>query len=273
MLEVSELFVYPIKSLGGISVSSARVEERGFQFDRRWMLTDDMNQFISQRELPDLALLQVQIMPDGLNVTHKQNHSSVRIPFWPETDHLINVSIWDDICEAQRVSPLLDQWFSDILSFSCRLVYMPDRTKRKVDPEYAVQDEITGFSDGYPFLMIGKSSLEDLNERLEIPVEINRFRPNIVFTGGQPYAEDNFEEFTINGIVFAGVKLCARCMITTIDQDNAIKAKEPLRTLSTYREKNGNVYFGQNLLHQGSGMIRTGDTIEVKKRKLPAIPT
>ena len=142
---------------------------------------------------------------------------------------------------------------------------MPDSTKRSVDKNYANNNEVTSFSDGYPFLIIGESSLDDLNKRLGDPLPINRFRPNIVFTGGTPYEEDMMMHFTINSVNFFGVKLCARCTIPTVNQNDASKSVEPLRTLATYRQKNNKVYFGQNLLHHGIGSIHVGDTIEVIK--------
>jgi uncharacterized protein YcbX len=269
MLRISDLFIYPVKSLGGISLSSAVVEERGFRYDRRWMLIDNENRFISQREIPALALFQIEITSDGLQILHKQIKSSIIIPFKPQTNDPVTVNIWDDSCNAQVVGTEVNQWFSDLLSFSCQLVFMPEFSRRKVDTNYASHEEITSFADGYPFLMIGRSSIDNLNARLDSPVEMNRFRPNIVFTGGQPFEEDALAEFTVNDIDFFGVKLCSRCMITTIDQVNALKGKEPLKTLSTYREMNGNVYFGQNLLHRGEGLIKIGDAIEVRKRKQP----
>src|SRR5205085_2428266 len=130
MLTVSELFIYPIKSLGGIAVSSAMVTERGLQYDRRWML-----------------------------------------------------------------------------------VYEPDAVERRVDTRYATDKEIVSFADGYPMLLIGQSSLDDLNSRLQENLSIRRFRPNIVFTGGEPFEEDGLEAFKIKDILFYGLKLCARCCI------------------------------------------------------------
>lgn len=266
MLTVSELFIYPIKSLGGISVASAMVTDRGFQYDRRWMLVDENNHFLTQREFEAMALLQVELISEGLKIYHKKNiHSPIIIPFSPETNEKANVEIWDDSCEAQFVSRIADEWFSDMLFLKCRLVYMPGSTKRCVDKSYAFNKEITGFSDAFPFLIIGQSSLNDLNSRLTEPLPINRFRPNIVFSGGKPFEEDVMEHFTINHINFYGVKLCARCLITTINQDNADKAKEPLQTLATYRRKNNKIYFGQNVLHNGAGKINVGDTIEIIK--------
>lgn len=268
MFIVSQLFIYPVKSLGGIEVFSAMLTERGFQHDRRWMLVDAQNCFISQRELPELALLQVSIIDEGLKVTHKHNKEETIIPFEPQMNDHVFVTIWDDVCMAQLVSETLNEWFTRILSFPCKLVYMPDNTRRKVDLNYALNNEITSFADGYPLLIIGQSSLDELNKKLTEPLPIERFRPNIVFTGGAPNEEDILEHFTINEINFYGVKPCARCVIPTIDQQTAEKGKEPLKTLATYRLKNNNVYFGQNLLHNGSGEIKVGDVIDVRKRSV-----
>jgi uncharacterized protein YcbX len=267
MLQVSELFIYPIKSLGGISLSSAVVTDRGFQYDRRWMLVDSDNQFITQRDFAEMALLQVYVEKEGLKVTHKQKGDSIVIPF-ETSGEFISVQVWSDKVKGIIVNTETNEWFSDILNKPCRLVYMPDQTKRRVDGRYATNKEITNFSDGYPFLTIGQSSLNDLNSRLEEKLPINRFRPNIVFTSGTPYEEDTFAHFIINDIHFYGVKLSARCVITTINQDTIKKSKEPLRTLSTYRMKNNKIYFGQNLLHDGKGTINIGDEIKPIKRKL-----
>ncbi|HXL56849.1 MAG TPA: MOSC N-terminal beta barrel domain-containing protein [Chitinophagaceae bacterium] len=267
MLTISELFVYPVKSLGGISVSSAYVTERGLEHDRRWMLVDSKNRFMTQREFPSLALLQVSIIEEGLQVMHKHNHSAFTIPFHPQTNSFITVEVWSDTCKAQLVSEEADKWFSEMLSFPCRLVFMPDATRRRVDSRYAFNKEITSFSDGYPMLLIGQSSLDDLNNKLTESISINRFRPNIVFTGGEPFEEDILEHFIINNINFYGVKPCARCVITTIDQKNAIKGREPLKTLASYRGYKNKIYFGQNLLHHGEGIIKVDDKIEVIKRK------
>ena len=117
--------------------------------------------------------------------------------------------------------------------------------------------------------LAGQSSLNDLNNWLIEPLPMNRFRPNIVFTGGKPYEEDEMEHFTINGINFFGVKLCSRCMVTTTNQDDASRGKEPLRTLATYRMLDNNVYFGQNLLHRGDGEIKMGELIEIVSKKPP----
>ncbi len=262
MLTISALYIYPIKSLGGISLTTANLTDRGFQYDRNWMLVDGNNQFLTQREFPQMTLLQTSLHEDGLVVRHKHTGDSINIPFQPTGD-LCTVTVWDDTCQAQYVSPLADQWFSRVLSIPCRLVYMPESTRRKVDPNYAHGDEITSFSDGFPLLMIGQASLDDLNSRLSEPLTMERFRPNVVFTGGTPFQEDEMAEFTIADILFYGVKPCARCVITTIDLLTGEKGKEPLRTLSTYRRDNNKLYFGQNLLYDRQGQVTVGDTIRI----------
>jgi uncharacterized protein YcbX len=268
MLEVSELFIYPVKSLGGIPVNSATITDRGFQYDRRWMLVDANNCFLTQREFPQMALLQVDFFDGGFIVHHKIKKSQPAIISNSVfSNEGATAEVWSDKCRVQFVSRMLDEWFSDILSLQCRLVYMPDVSRRRVDSRYALNKEITSLSDGYPFLIIGQSSLDDLNGRLAEPLPINRFRPNIVFTGGEPYMEDRMESFSINDIQFFGVKLCGRCTITTISQENATRAAEPLKTLSTYRKKNSKIYFGQNLLHEGDGEIHVGDVINIHQLK------
>ena len=271
MFTVSELYIYPVKSLGGIAVNSARLTDRGFEHDRRWMVVDKGNRFITQRELPAMALLQVQVTDTGLRIQLKTKRTeSIDVPFQPPLPNTVPVVVWDDTCEAQYAGSRVDEWLSDMLSFDCRLVYMPDHSLRKVDTRYAANNEVTSLSDGYPVLMIGQASLEDVNRRMAIPLPMNRFRPNIVFTGGSAFEEDTMAHFRIQGMDFYAVKPCARCAITTINQDNAVAAKEPLKTLAGYRNRENKVYFGQNILYRGSGVVQVGDGIAVVERK-PAI--
>jgi len=265
MLRVSQLYIYPIKSLGGIALNEVIITDRGFQYDRRWMLVDHNNLFISQREVHQMALMKLALTDNGVQVTHSVKQSSHTIPFHTAKNEFAAVTIWDDTCTGQFVSDEADEWFSTMLEIPCRLVYMPDNTHRITDQRYTSENSITSFSDAYPFLLIGQSSLDDLNNRLAEPLPMNRFRPNIVFTGGEPYREDMMHTFTIGNITFYGVKLCARCVMTTINQDNGTTGKEPLKTLARYRFKNNKIMFGQNLAHKGLGEIRVGDELVVTK--------
>ncbi|MDB5009085.1 MAG: hypothetical protein JWP45_3478 [Mucilaginibacter sp.] len=263
MLKVSQLFVYPVKSLPGIAVNQTTVTEKGFEHDRRWMLVDKNNRFLSQREAPQMTQLLVTIEDKGLRITHRINEQSITIPFGSSLSGREEFTVWDDTCMGEYVSDEADKWFTKVLGLNCRLVYMPDDSKRKVDPDYAPENAVTSFSDAYPFLIIGQSSLDDLNSRLHKSLPIDRFRPNIVFTGGEPFEEDLMGSFNIAGINFYGVKLCARCIIINIDQNTGSKEKEPIKTLASYRSKNNKIYFGQNLVHEGSGKITVGDELHV----------
>lgn len=269
MLRISELHIYPIKSLGGISLSAAELTDRGFRYDRRWMLVDEQNRFLTQRVYPKMALLQPAIIEDGIEVTIKRaGTDSILIPFEPSGSERLTVNIWDDWCEALTVGPAIDEWFSQALDTRCRLVFMPDDSLRRVDPAYALHtNDFSSFSDDYPLLLISQASLDDLNGRLATPLPMNRFRPNLVITGSQPYEEDEMAHFTIRGIDFYGVKLCSRCVIITIDQDSTEKSQEPLRTLSTYRRQKNKIRFGQNVLCNQPGTVRVGDEVRILSRK------
>jgi uncharacterized protein YcbX len=263
MLKISQLFIYPIKSLGGISLNSTVLTDRGLQHDRRWMLIDSSNRFLSQRENAQLALFKCELNADGLQVIYTPNGSSITIPYQPLKQEMVNVVIWDDTCAGQLVSDEIDAWFTKKIGLACRLVYMPDVTLRQTDLRYTSKGTVTSFSDAYPALLIGQASLDDLNSRLAEALPMNRFRPNIVFTGGEPYSEDIMNHISVNEIDMFGVKLCARCVMTTIDQATMAKSKEPLKTLATYRRKGAKILFGQNLVH-GTGIINVGDVINVQ---------
>jgi uncharacterized protein YcbX len=262
-LFVQNLYLYPIKSLGGISVPEAFVEERGFRYDRRWMLVDKKGDFVTQRQHPQLALLQVSLSKTQLEVVSKGDPSQ-RIAFdlGLVSDQELQVSIWGDQVLARVVSAELSRWFSDFLQMELDLVVMPESSQRKMDPRYAVQGESVSFADGMPYVIIGQSSLDELNGRLADPVGMDRFRPNLVFSGGEAYAEDQFKQLQIGEVEFQVVKPCARCVMITVDQDKGTKGKEPLATLATYRSQDSKVYFGQNAVALAPGMVRVGDFIQ-----------
>lgn len=261
MLQVSELYIYPVKSLGGIPLDNAEITDRGFKYDRRWMLIDDNNRFLTQRAHHIMALFKLQLTTEGILVQFQDD--SFTIPFEPETATTTQVTVWEDTCSATIVSEAANTWFSEKMQLSCQLVYMPDNSHRKVETAYAKNEEIVSFADGYPFLLIGQASLDELNGRLTDAVPMNRFRPNIVFTGGTPFQEDEMHQFRIGDVDFFGVKRCGRCVMTTVDQQTAIKGQEPLRTLASYRTSNKKVLFGQNLLHKGQGAIQKGDMLQL----------
>jgi uncharacterized protein YcbX len=262
-LIVQDIFIYPIKSLGRIRLSEALVEENGFQYDRRWMLVNEEGVFLSQRDYPQLALLKVELGVNELVVFRKnEKEKLIQVPFEMASGPEIMVTIWDDQVLGKVVHPEISNWFSDYLGIEVSLVVMPESSHRKVDPRYAVNDESVSFADGMPYLIIGQESLNDLNSRLEIPVPMDRFRPNIVFSGGVAFMEDSLRKIKIGEVEFQIIKPCARCVMTTVDQDSGVKGKEPLKTLSGYRTINSKVYFGQNVVALGTGKVRIGDHIQ-----------
>lgn len=210
-----------------------------------------------------MALLKVEINDDLLTIKHKQNKlSPLTINPLPYDDKLTNVQIWNDNVAALKYSSDANDWFTEAIGLKCQLVYMPDSTKRIVDPKYA-NNKMVGFADGYPFLIIGEESLNDLNNRMGETLPINRFRANFVFSGGKPFDEDNWNTLQIGNIVFHSAKPCARCVITTINQSTGTKGIEPLKTLADFRQKNNKVMFGINLVADGTGEVNVGDEIKI----------
>lgn len=264
MLRVQDIFIYPIKSLKGIRLESAKVLERGFQYDRRWMLVDREGLFLTQRTHHQMALIQVELQDNHLLVSTQINQDNpIQIPFDRKLESQIEVEVWDDRMLANLVDPTFDQWFSEVLGIDCRLVVMPESTQRKVSLKYSVNSESVSFADGMPYLIIGQESLNHLNSKLTQKVTMNRFRPNIVFSGGESYTEDNWKNIKIGDVDFCVVKPCARCVLITVDQETGEKSKEPLRTLASYRTLNNKVYFGQNALALQEGVLRVGDSIQL----------
>jgi uncharacterized protein len=261
-LYLSGLYVYPIKSMGGIPLEAWDVDGRGLRYDRRWMLVDEDGRFISQRELPRMALISVRIDPARL-VVDAPGMPSLKLPLGHTTGEIMPARIWDDVVEVSPVAEDADRWFGAFLGVRCTLVSLPDESVRPVDPDYGEAGDQVGLADGFPFLLISQASLADLNARLEHPLPINRFRPNLVVGGCEPFAEDGWSRVRIGSITFRVVKPCSRCVITTVNQTTAATSKEPLRTLARFRRVGTKVLFGQNLIHDRAGTLHTGDPVEI----------
>jgi uncharacterized protein YcbX len=247
-------------------------KERGLQFDRRWLLVDENNNFLTQREFPKMATVNIEILKKGLQIS--ENGNETLVPFEPNTNETASVKIWSSRCRAKVYEKETNDWFSDVLQTNCRLVVMPEETRRKVNYFYAVHKEDTvSFADAYPFLLIGESSLGDLNSRLENPVPMNRFRPNFVVSGTDAFAEDNWKQIKIGNVIFHVVKPCGRCVMTTIDQTSGEKQSvEPLKTLASYRIPKRSIkkkiLFGQSLIAENVGaVVEIGDKVEVIETK------
>lgn len=262
MPDVSQIYVYPLKSAAGIALEQARVTRRGLAGDRRWMVVDEEGVFITQRTHPTLALVSAR-EADGTLRLAAPSMPPLAVAA-PATLCERPVEVWEGRVPAADAGDEAARWLERYLGRPCRLVYQPDAVRRPVDAEYAVHaDDHVSFADGYPLLLAAEASLADLNARLQQPVPMNRFRPNLVVAGTAPFEEDGWSGLTIGGMRFHVVKPCARCTIITIDQATGEPGKEPLRTLSRYRKEGSKVLFGQNLIPESEGVIRVGDVVEL----------
>ncbi|MDE0021733.1 MAG: MOSC N-terminal beta barrel domain-containing protein [Candidatus Poribacteria bacterium] len=258
-LTVASLHVYPVKSLGGIQVETAEVGRRGFQYDRLWMVVDSDGQFRTQRETPRMCLIKTH-MRDGELRLSADGMPDLRLPMEGGQGARRSVVVWGDECGAIDQGKEPAEWLSDFLKKPSRLVRMADNHRR----EAGWGDSLVGFADRYAFLFISEASLDDLNSRLETPLPMNRFRPNIVVRGAKPYEEDEWSRVKIGETRFRGRTRCTRCATTATDQETAARGVEPLRTLATYRRTpKGDVAFGRNFNHLDiGGQISVGDVID-----------
>jgi uncharacterized protein YcbX len=261
MLKLSEIWIYPVKSLGGLSLSSASILPKGLEHDRRWMLIDEDGALLTQRTHPHMALFKTAIRGDHLEV--KYSGDVLGVPFEIPPHHFQRARIWHVEVSVVPMGTEYDRWFSERLGISCQLVVFPEDNPRPVEAGY-VDDEVhVRLQDAFPFLVIGQASLDELNKRLETPVPMNRFRPNLVFTGGTPHEEDTWKEISIGGLTFTATRQCLRCTLPSVDQDTGVRGKEPLRTLATYRKTGNKIKFGMNLIGPAQGQLRVGDEIRV----------
>ncbi len=256
-LSLASIHVYPIKSLGGYSVAEARLTDRGLEHDRRWMLVDEQGTFVTQRDLPAMACLHCSPQVEGFRVTDIRDGSTVDLPWSLRTGDGQHAVVWNDTVRVEYAHNDVNAWFSKRLARALVLVYMPDSTHRPSEAQYG--EGLTSFSDGFPYLIVSQASLDDLNERLPVPIGMERFRPNLVIAGGTPFQEDGWRRIHIGQVRFDLVKPCARCVITTTDQRTGARGKEPLRTLATFRDQRSNVMFGMNAVAELTGRIRIGD--------------
>lgn len=288
-MHISEINIYPIKSLKGISLVSAVVEKRGLRHDRRWMLTDRQGMFFTQREVPKMAAIAVRL-DSGQLIVESESAGTINIPFEPDRGSRQNVNVWQSDVAGVVYNGEVSEWFSDVLRRSCQLVLMPETSERHVNEKFDSGSDIVSFADGYPLLLIGEGSLSNLNERLhdiyrdeengeKLPLPMNRFRPNLVVEGSEPFEEDRWSKIRVGEAIFRVVKPCARCVMTTVDQARGeFDGKEPLRTMASFRmakdvfpatfetlgQTANAVLFGENLIPENPGVsIHVGDPIEV----------
>ena len=256
---VKEIYIYPIKSLAGISCKNAKAEEMGFENDRRWMLLDAENQMLTQREHRIMSQFYPQISDGKISITFQDYKHEFSI-----TEHLNNpvyVNVWDDKSEVVEVNYETSKWFSKHLGFECKLVKITTIGARKHESSRLKETFNVSLADGYPYLLIGTESLDFLNARLDEKITIKRFRPNIVITTQKEHEEDGFDTFKIGNVQFKNIKPCGRCIMVNNDPSNGRLKKEPLKTLSKYRNVNNSVLFGTNIVSLNSGVISVGDEV------------
>ena len=268
-LTVSALHIYPVKGLKGLDLREARATERGLEHDRRWMVVDAAGEFLSQRVLPRMATVWTAI-EDGALELSAPDMEPIRLALASESGEPVRVRVWSSECDAVAPSGEADAWLSEYLGIACRLVRMRESTRRTSNALYAGPGKLIGFADGYACLATSESSLADLNARLvakgERALPMNRFRPNIVVSGGRAYDEDAWKEIAVGGAVFRAAKPCGRCQVTTTDQSTGeVIGPEPLATLAAYREHpEFGIMFGMNWVMAGTGTIRVGDVVDVR---------
>ena len=259
--------IYPVKSAAGMSLDDCLVEPRGLAGDRRWMVIDAAGRFLTARDHPRLVLVHVRIVDDGIRLAATgRSPITVASAESGSGGQARPVTIWGDDASGVDAGDEVSRWFSEFLDTPARLVEMPDDCLRPVDPEFARPGDRVSFADGYPVMLIGRASLDELNARLGAPTTMRRFRPNLVVEGAAPFAEDHWWRLRIGEVEFEGAENCQRCTFPTIDPNTGLKdpRREPMRTLATFRRRaEGGVFLGQNLIPRTLGTIRVGDPVEI----------
>lgn len=262
---ISELHIYPIKSCGGISVASAKTSNYGLKYDRQWMIIDKENTFVTQRNIHSLELLKPFIDDTYLTIT-RPDALSEKIEIIQSQQEIITTSVWGDAINTIDCGNLIADFLSDYCKQSVRLVTIGNTYNRPINSGTISFSAEVGFADSYPILLISQSTLDDLNQRLLTPIPMNRFRPNIVISGGIPYQEDSWKKIRTDTTTLYFGKRCSRCVITTIDQNTGVSdGKEPLQTLASYnRDSRGKVMFGSYWAYQDDDtLLSIGDSVHI----------
>jgi uncharacterized protein YcbX len=253
VITLAELYVYPVKSCRGVALDAALLLEAGFEHDREWMIVTPEGRFLTQRELPRLALIAPQLDADRLTLS-APDASDLVVPLAARGEPREAV-VWGDRCRAFDAGAAAADWLGAFLGRPARLVRFDASQPRYSDARWAGDTgATTRFTDGYALLAIARASFDDLNARLPVPLPMDRFRPSIVLDGLAPYAEDQLRDFQLGGVHLRGVKPCTRCVVTTTRQSTGeVDGVEPLKTLKGYRwnEELRGVTFGQNVVVVG----------------------
>lgn len=265
-MHLSGLYRYPLKSAAGESLQETRLDALGVLGDRRWMVVDaESGRFLTQRLLAQMTQLHARWQGAEQLLLSAPGMPDLLVAVPDQQAALRGVSIWRDSLQVPDAGEAAAQWLSQWLGRACRLVQVPESRARQVDTAYAEPGEKVAFADGFPLLLIGQASLDDLAARVGRPLEMLRFRPNLVVAGSAPYAEDGWKRIRIGELEFRVVKGCSRCIMTTLDPQTGARStdREPLNTLKAYREREGEVYFGQNLIACGEGRLALDMPVQV----------
>ena len=261
---LSEIWIYPVKSLGGVRLPVAEVQQQGLKNDRRWLVVDENGVFLTQRTNKQMAMIDVMLHHHGVGLFDRfEPANQTIVPFTAISNEPLKVKIWKDEVLAFSVSDEADDWLSARLDRKVRIVEMRENTMRRMNPEDSENGELLSFADDFPFHLTSEASLADLNNKLQNPVEMKRFRPNFVISGTSPFEEDLWNYIKIGTLTFRVESPCERCVMTTIDTISGSKTSEPLKTLSKYRKVGNKILFGQNVIGLESGMIKEGDEVKI----------
>jgi len=269
-ITISDIFIYPVKSTGGLLCKTATVYKEGLAYDRRWAIVDAEMNILTAREHPELFAIQTSFTKSTLDI-HIPGSAPVAVPLRPDVKNLIAVKIFDTPVSGNHVSLTADKLMSDYLGVPCQLIFMDEDCERIMKPIYGggPEDKVS-YADSAPIMLVSDGSLQELNSRLAFRIGMQNFRPNIVVSGCNAYEEDGWKVIKIGEVVFDINEKCRRCVMTTIDPDTGLRNndQEPLRTLATYkRHSRGGVSFGVTLIPRNTGTIRQGDHIEIVEQK------
>jgi hypothetical protein len=265
-MQLSALYRYPLKSAIGEPLRASRIDALGLEGDRRWLVVDaDSGRFLTQRLLPQMTQLLARYAEEEALLLSAPGQHSLAVQRPGTEAESVGITIWRDSVPAADAGPEAADWLTRLLGRPCRLVYLPPERARQVDTAFARVGDRVAFADGFPLLLIGQASLDDLSGRVGRPLEMLRFRPNLVVSDSAPFAEDGWKRIRIGGLDFRVAKGCSRCIMTTLDPATGERSpdREPLATLKSFRERDGEVYFGQNLICDGRGTIEAGMPVEV----------
>ncbi len=265
MPALASIHLYPVKSCRGHAVELATLDRFGLATDRRFLAVDASGRFLTQRTLPRLALVEPALTADHLTLA-APGFEPVRVPLRPTAPGpAFEVTIWRDTVSALDLGAAAADWLTRWLGQPARLVTLSAAYHRPVRNSTGPDPDQAAFSDAFPVLVISEASLDELNHRLDTPLPMDRFRPNLVVRDCPAYAEDAWRRIRIGDVVLRAAGPCGRCVVTTTDQQTLERSKEPLRTLAQYRRgAQGEVFFGQNYIHETrSGTLRVGAPIEV----------